>query len=664
MLLFALLACDGVASLDSDNTGSTADTGGGADSDTDSGTDSGADTGVDPVGFDVCGVHVAITAPITNEGFSNLDMPGLVTRSVRWHGEEAIAADGHSLVRRDATLAEIDRIDALAYPTHVELIGDSAFLGGASGGIAVVDLSDGTPSATAWWAPATLEGDPAVHLVGVSGARLVLRTSAGFSLVDVTDPADPLELGCGTWTGEESWLFPVSERWAAAATSAGAELFDLSGNTPAWVASVPLAEEGGAVLYGDRLLVWEEFRTVVLYDLASGAPVELTRIEDDTRVQGRAWDPAVAGGMVLHGGLDDEAFWAMDLEDDGLGLYSTSDLDPEWSCTVRVASAADGSEWDLMPMWHPESRFAPGAAELACPVATAVSDFPNGGVREPGGARVLVQSGGWRTLDLETGAEEAIYSEPSSQGFWVDEGFAFAFTDGSDWGIPLVSTLTFTDDVGGVTEVIASPGPFVAQAPLGREVWVLSEAAGREYGDPEPAATDLILWRVAGGGAAVVTPVTLPVGAAPVDVITGGDRAYVFDEADAVHIFGADGVLAATCPLADGFGDGPRVASELGAFFLDGSGRPSVVIADCSVTRLAADPVAWSFAAADEELVYVADEVGPGEGYVAVPALQALDAGTLNEVGRIPTTRTPQVVPGARLLVMDTAVIVADRPQP
>ncbi len=138
----------------------------------------------------------------------------------------------------------------------------------------------------------------------------------------------------------------------------------------------------------------------------------------------------------------------------------------------------------------------------------------------------------------------------------------------------------------------------------------------------------------------------------------------MFDEAEAVHIFDADGVLAATCPLADGFGDRPRVASELGAFFLDGGDRPSVVSADCSVALLAADPVAWRLAAADERLVYVADEVGPGVGYVAVPVIRALDASTLDEVGRLPTTRTPLVVPGARMMVMDTAVIVADRPEP
>ena len=58
---------------------------------------------------------------------------------------------------------------------------------------------------------------------------------------------------------------------------------------------LPVVEEGAAQLWEDRLLVWEDFRTVVLYDLGTGAPVEVTRREDDPLVQETVWDPVVAG---------------------------------------------------------------------------------------------------------------------------------------------------------------------------------------------------------------------------------------------------------------------------------------------------------------------------------------------------------------------------------
>jgi hypothetical protein len=351
----------------------------------------------------------------------------------------------------------------------------------------------------------------------------------------------------------------------------------------------------------------------------------------------------------------------MDLRSDDLALATMDEPDTAYACVVHLDEGGAASE--VSPLWAPDTRYGLGEAPTGCPSGAPVVSYPMAGAREPDGDRVLLSHDGWRLLDLADGAETALSNDPvrgAGQGFWLDGGYAFAVTEGSDWGIPLVSTVTRTDDTGLPTDVVRSPGPFVALAALGHEAWVLSEPVARAYGDPEPPPTARVLWRLASTGASV--PVSLPAGAAPVDLVSGGGYAWVLDEAGTVDVYDASGALRVTCPLVDGIGDGPRAASERGLFFLDGAGRPSVVTADCSVSLLSPDPVEWTIAGADDAWLYVAAEVGPGEGFTTTPALLALDPATLAVVGRIPTTRPPLVVPGPRLVVMDWSWILADRP--
>lgn len=658
LLLPLLIACSGGPSEADRDT----DTGSGKDS----ATDSDPDTGVDCTSltcFQACGLEIAVSEPVVADGFSVVCPSDLTTRMVQWHdteaGAEAITVDGRALIRRDSTLAEIDRIDPLPFPVGVQLAGDLALIPSASGGISVVDLTSALEP-VAWWAPGAESG---VGLEGVSQRRAILRTANGLAVLDVTEPRAPVELGCAPWT-DEAWLVGVSEGFAVAALPDGAHVYDLAGDSPALLGTLPLAEEGGVSLYEDHLLVWEDFRTVVLYALSAGAaPVEIGRREDDTRVQGTLWDPVIAGGLALHGGLDDSVSWAVDLTDPDLALYSTTADDAgAFGCVERYTHADDGSELDLAPIWHPEQRYDPGGITLTCPEGHDMSDPPWGGVREPDGDRMLVHDqGSWQLLDLQTGGEESVTDLVAELGFWLGTtGFGFAGTEGLDWGIPLVSTVTRTDADGIELDVVRSPGPFVSLAALDGAVWVLSEPVDRDYGDPEAPATDRVLWSLRDSGAS--TSVALPVGAAPLDIVSDDQHLWVFDEAGQIFVYDVAASLSATCVVPDGVGAGARAASPLGVFFFDAAGLPTVVTTDCTVTRLLDAPPAWTLVAADERWLYVTEEWSPGAGFVTVHELIALDPVTLEEAGRLPTWREPKAVGGEPMVVMEQTLLVVARP--
>jgi hypothetical protein len=607
--------------------------------------------------FTVCGLPVARAAPVVTEGFSDVRLPEHMTFDVAWHEEEAISVDFHALVRRDAALVERDRVDLLPGPYEVAVAGDTAFASGRSG-VSVVGLGEGALSPLAWWAPPAAED---VMFVGADGERVVLATLSGLSLVDVSDPLAPTELGCATWTDREVWGFDIGNGYAAVARTEGVAVYALDVAGPALLGVLPAGEEPSVALDGDRLLVWEDFRTVVLYALTPDtAPVELARIEDDMAVQVTAYGPPVAGGLALAGGLDDDDVWAIDLTDDALPLYRGTDPDPRYACLVRY-TGPDGAEIDVAPLWRRDARWPAGTADLTCPGGASFANAPSFGAREPGGNRLLLEHGGWTVYDLDTGEETALTPLAGQFGAWLDDGFAIGATEGADWNIPLVSTVTRLDATGAVRDTIESPSPFVASTGFDRALWVVSEPTGRDYGDPEPPAADHVLWLLRATGDRV--DVTLPAGAAPVDVIAGGDRAWVFDEAGAVHIYDAD-LAVTTCPLPDGLGAGARVASALGAFFVDSAGLPSVVTDTCVVTRLDTAPLGpdTTFAGADERWVYLAADVAPATGFLTAPRVQARDPSTFAVVGRLPTSRTGGVFGGERVVVLDNTILSAGRP--
>jgi hypothetical protein len=303
-----------------------------------------------------------------------------------------------------------------------------------------------------------------------------------------------------------------------------------------------------------------------------------------------------------------------------------------------------------------------GSIEIDCPVGHDLSNPPLGGAREPDGDRLLVyDQASWRLVDLLTGVDEPLVDLAADQGYWLgQDGFGFTQTEGSDWSIPVVSTVTRTDLSGAVLDVVSSPGPFVSVAGAGGVLWVLSEPVGRDYGDPEAATTDRVLWRLASTGAA--SSVALPVGAAPLEVVAAGDALWLFDEAGEALLYDGSGALTATCALPDGVGEGTRVASSIGAFFSDALGLPTRVGPDCVVTRLADATPAWTFVAADERWLYATEEWAPGPGFTTVHELLALDPTSLEVVGRLPTWREPRAVGGEPVAVLEQTLVVVSRP--
>jgi hypothetical protein len=619
--------------------------------------------------FTACGLPVVVTAPIVATGFVPGRFDAWYPRDLLWKGGVAWQVDGRGLIRRDRDLLEIGRVPMLPTALRVELAGTAVFLGNGNAGVSVVSEADGEP--LAWWSPSLGEsGYEYLRLAGVSRERLVVDTSRGTSVLDVSDPLAPTEAGCLEADLPDSWGAAAEGDFAFRITEAGIDVMELSGDAPRHVDSITSITEAVPVLDGGRLLVWNEDRDLILYGLGTDAVTEVGRRDRQSESDPSSWDPAHPDGLVLSGGERNGGYWAVDMAEPELPLHHTTEPESgRWSCVARFDDEADEPSWDVSPMWFPDERFDPGElASLVCPDA-AFNSYGVGVLhRSPAGDAVLYQEDStWYVLPFD-GAEPTAVAEGYGQwGFWLGESFAIAEMEGYDWGIPLISTIDLVDAGGTAWDTILSPGPFVALVGQDDAVWVLSEPRGRDYGEPAPPAEDNILWRVDPDGG--TTEVPLPSGAAARDLVADGEGFWIVDE-DGFRVdrLDGEGALLERCELPAGWGGGGRrVASTLGLFLHDDDGAVVRVEPGCTVSTWTegADGgslVEHSLAGADERWLYLSGPVGPAAGYTTWNGLRAVDPDTFEALAWIPTWGEAIVSAGDPVVVAELDLYLLDRP--
>ena len=142
-------------------------------------------------------VLVTVTSPVSHAESIALQSHLADGPSVTVAASDALAYLGHGgyLEILDITVpsapAMINRHRIEGFITHVELVGDLAFVSAESRGIHILDVSDPNDVLALGFVPVA---DPVKNLE-VHDSRLYYCTAGSFHIVDVSDPSAPVELG-------------------------------------------------------------------------------------------------------------------------------------------------------------------------------------------------------------------------------------------------------------------------------------------------------------------------------------------------------------------------------------------------------------------------------------------------------------------------------------
>lgn len=610
--------------------------------------------------FDACGTAIALDAAPLTSGLTTTAVPEVRPHTARRIGFTVATAVPSGLqLRQGDAAAVVGTLPLPGTPTTLADAGGVLFAATAAGTLHPINTNDPTaPFAIATWRPSA-----PIALISAENDRLVLRTPAGVSLIDVTDLTAPVEAHCfevPAAGGMDRLWDVVANRFfviAAGGDTPRAFVYDLQ--RPAQPpAPLPIDPDTSVTLYDGAALVTLGGE-LVEYALTPGQPIAERR---RAPLPSPVFRPPVAGGFVLYGDV------ALDLTD-ALALYDVIDTGGP-SCTLSLNARDLSDAWVISPSVVPDRRYSPDDfPTFDCGPRQVRYATARAGAHEPGGPRLLIaHDDGLSLLDGDSGArvdDLPIAGEPA----WVAGhlvGVAPPPTTGAPPGaaITWVSADAPTADAGG----LELDRPLVAWAYDADHLWLLLEPEPRAAGAEAPPASAHTLARVTPPSAALVA-VPLPDGAEAVGLAAGPGQLWVFDARRRVHALNADGAALLTVEADRDADPTTAIASSLGLFFVDACDAGTWVTPGGDLRRqdAAATP---SWRAAGTSSVYATADDRPHPDLAGAPLLVGLSP-TPGADGRFDFTRTaraplpagdPAVIPGAPLGVLLDGVFLFATP--
>ena len=520
--------------------------------------------------FTACGRTLRVGDPPRPYGFTFPDLPTGPGRVGASHAAGHVSVDSATLRVHDADWNVVGELGPLDLPYRLAVTGDVAVAALYDGAFVVADLSEPAhPEARALWGQRRDEsGAGALQLGEAVGGLVPLWGSDGVSLIDASDPRAPVEVAClGAGLLSRATDLFSGDGFLAIQGEGEVLVFDTDPLTVAPVVTLVSVDEGTMAGEGARVAVWEDVRTVALYEWRGDhMSLVVRRTAPDLQ---SLWAPAVAGGFALHGGGYATARYAFDLRADDLEVLEVDRFANGYACPTQVLRAGTPIA-EVLPNWDRSARFAVGTAP--CPEEVPRDPSVTVGAASPDGqSRLLHDGSAWFALDPASGVRTPLPLLGSDRVpvWWWPTVWVKSEGDGFDIGQWMSSWLTFVPQDGGASTRVDSPGPFVALASTPDTLWVLSEDGRRRVGAPAPPADERVLWRVGLSGAPVF--VTLPAGAAPQTVIVAGSEVVIPDLGGFGRVLAGD-VEVATLPMPGLTADGLASGSAAGVAWVDAAG--------------------------------------------------------------------------------------------
>ena len=600
--------------------------------------------------FTACGTSIAIGDAPFASGFSVVASPEVRPFASNRVGQGLVSLVPDAVQTRDGETGALEAAAALGgTPFAIAEAGGLAFVDTGAGVIYPVVVNDPEhPVVLASWRPT----EP-VRIVPSDNQRLILRTRAGVSLIDVTDPAAPVEQIClpipADGGMDKVWFVAANAGFVAAAggTTPRVYIYDLL--RPTQIAgALPIDDETSVILYKGLLIITSGGR-LIAYNAVPGAPLSEAARAD---LPASVFDPPVIGGFAIYGDV------ALDL-DHGFARYDVIDTGGA-ACTVSLNAQDHSDSWFLAPGLVPDRRFALASLpEFACGPRAPRFVGASAVAHEPGGGRVLVASDdGLATLDdaTNTRTDVAISGAPA----WVGTSLVGVTTHGTDFNMPLGATITWAAvaDPATTTGTYEQGTALVAWTADASALFLVVEATPRTYGTDPPAPKKNQVVRL-DPAVGTPTPVALPSKSAPVALAAGGGRLWFLDAARlavALDIASPTFAEVARADLDFGFDTSRLFASDLGLFVVDACGTLTWVDPSGAVAILA-NETPFQLLGADATRVYALVDDAPAS--TGLPGVRRLVAWAPTAVGDGTFTVTEQ----ASMTIPDgTAAFTAGTP--
>ncbi len=593
--------------------------------------------------FTACGIPVAIDDAPELRGFDALERPATKPFAAARVALTLATLNDIELQIRHGETAEILGTVPLPGPLDtVASLEGLAIVGSDSGRMYPIVLNDpAAPVVAATWRPQVDDDVWGMRIAGTTTNRLVLQTSAGLSLLDLTNPGAPVEERCLTVPVEGGmgrvWDVEVGAYFIAAAGGETPLVFTWDLQRPeAAPVPLPIDDRSTVVLHEESLYVARNGE-IIEFSVVPGQAISEVRRASATM----GGDPPVAGGFLLLDGV------ALDLEDE-LKPYDIVDTEAA-SCTVSLNAQDQSTSWVVSPNFVPDRRFdVTNFPTYDCGPPAPRFGALTEGAADPAGSRLLVRAAdGWILWDPATGDQDAAAVAGGGRPVWLDGAVATVTQYGSDGSVPMTATLDWAS-----LEAPSEGGSFEVSTPLldwdggGGALWFIAEAEPRAYGEEPPAASSNLVYSFT-PPATQATPLPLAEDAAPIGVAAAGPTVYIFDHARKVHVHDVStGERTAAVSAPFGLDPKARAASSLGLFVADECGG-ILWIDGAGLARTFTAPADETYVplAADASALYVASTFAPHPDYAAEQALIALvpaagseDAFALTEIARYPLT--------------------------
>lgn len=518
--------------------------------------------------FTACGTRIAIGDAPLSSGFGVLSAPVVRPFASNRVGQGLVSLVPTGVQTRDGENGALKgELPLGGSPYAIAEAAGLAFVDTSAGVIYPVVVNDPEhPVVLASWRP-----EDTVRVVPVDNRRLILRTPDGVSLIDVTDPAAPVEANCLPIPAEggmdDVWQVTASAGFVAAAggsTTPRVYLFDLL-RPDEISAALDIDAETSVILYKEILVITKDGGLIAYNAVPNASLSERGRVTLPAPV----FEPPIIGGFAIYGAV------ALDL-DDAFAPYDVIDGGGA-ACTVSLNAQDHSASYFIAPGLIPDRRFAlESLPEFEC--GPRETRFPNASAvaHEPAGSRLLItHDDGASVFDPTTNGrvdDVAIDGLPA----WVGGALVGVRAAGTDFNMPLTTELSWASVDAPTTRAgdLSQPTAHLGHAADADALYLLVEGAGRDYGSdaPKPRTNQVLRFDPTTGA---TTAVPLPSKAAPVAIAVSGGRLWYLDDGrQAVALDAASPTFdeLARADLDQGFGADAPHASALGLFFTDACG--------------------------------------------------------------------------------------------